>query len=301
MTTQTTRKIVYVTDSGFLKPTLVSIWSLLDTIRGQAELHVWGHGLSARDWDAVRRVAAVNPAVVLHRRDLDDEAMKDAHGPKDYISAATMGRLFIPRHLGGPVLYIDGDTLVTGDVGPLFDLDLGRHYAAVIRDYTLIHWLADDGVAPDERGARLPEVAGLMGGTPSADYFNAGIMMFNCDAIRSDPDLLAAVEDVARASAHSHGDQDHLNALFAGHVLQLDIGWNLSWGRRRRHLRLLSRLGVTDFGALPRPSAIIHYHGPHKPWRRARRDVWSSRGRATWHYRRRLARFARSFPDLLPS
>jgi lipopolysaccharide biosynthesis glycosyltransferase len=294
-------KVVYVTDSGFIRPTLVSIWSLLDTLKSPAELHVWGHGLTIEDWTNIERVAGTSAMVSLVTRNLDDGHLVDAYGPKDYISAATMGRLFIPRYLDGYVLYIDGDTLVVDDVAPIFGADLGDAYAGVIRDFTLLHWLADESAAPHERDARLREIANLMHPVPSSSYFNAGIMLFNCDAIRNAPLILSKVEDVALASSFSHGDQDHLNAIFAGNIKHLDICWNLSWGRSKRHRSYFRKLGVEEHSALAGPPRIIHYHGPDKPWRKNRRDFWSNKGRATLGYRRRLSRFATRFPDLVPT
>ncbi|MBC9246394.1 glycosyltransferase family 8 protein [Paracoccus sp. 11-3] len=300
MTTRRPVKIVYVTDSGFLNPTLVSVWSLLETLSGDAELHFWGDNLSDADWKNVRHVAAGNPRVTLIEKEIGQDHLCQAEGPKDYITAATMGRLFIPRYIDGYALYIDGDTLVTGDVSPLFDLDLGTTYAGVVRDFTLLHWLADSEVAKNERDARLAEVAAFMAPAESTEYFNAGILLLNCDQIRADPEMQHRIEDVLSASACSHGDQDHLNTLFDGNVTQLDIAWNLSWGRAQRHHSYFRKLGVAEYGALTGRPRILHYHGPQKPWRDPRWDVWSSKGRATFLYRRRLSRFVALYPHLKP-
>ena len=132
------------------------------------------------------------------------------------------------------------------------------------------------------------------------DYFNAGILLLNCDALRAHPALLARMEDVIAASACTHGDQDHLNALFATDLLQLDPAWNASWGRIRRHRDLITRSGLAIEGAVPGRPVILHYHGPKKPWRDRRWDVWSSRGRATLLYRRAMRRFVRQYPPLKP-
>lgn len=289
-------RIVYVTDRGFLKPTLVSVWSLLRHLSGPAELHVWGVGLTPEDWRDVERVAAANPAVTLTGRDIGAGYLEQARGPKDYISATTMGRLFIPRLIEGRALYIDGDTLVTGDVSPLFALDLGGALAGVVRDYSVAHWLSE--AKPGD--ARVTKLAAIMQGAPQTDYFNAGVLLLDCDAIRARPELLAAVEDVVSASACEHGDQDHLNALLHGKVVQLDLAWNASWGRLRRHRGFLAKTGTPTRGMLPGAPVILHYHGPEKPWRKPRWDLWSSRGRATLAYRRVLRAFLAAYPDLRP-
>lgn len=296
-----TVKLAYVTDRGFLNPTLVSVWSLQRHLKEPAELHVWGDGLDAADWVNVERVAAENPQVTLICRDISSGYLEGAHGPQSYISAATMGRLFIPSLIDGYVLYIDGDTLVTGDVSRLFALDLGSAYAGVVRDYTVTHWLADTKGRTPARADRLAEIGGFMAPVPTQDYFNAGVMLLNCDAIRAEPEMMQRVMDVIAASACSHGDQDHLNALFGGNVVQLDPGWNASWGRIRKHRDHLSQSGTTPGAAMPGGTEILHYHGPEKPWRDARGDFWSSRGRATLTYRRALRDFLRKYPELKPT
>ena len=295
-----TIKIAYVTDRSFLEPTLVSIWSLLRHLNGPAELHLWGDGLNAADWTNVRKIVSDSPQVALHCMDISSGYLEGAYGPRGYISAATMGRLYIPSKIDGYVLYIDGDTLVTGDVAPLFRLDLGKAYAGVVRDYTVAHWLADRKGRTRARDDRLTEIRQMMDAVPAGDYFNAGVMLLNCNALRDEPHMLQRMMDVVAASACSHGDQDHLNTLFRGNVVQLDLGWNASWGRIRKHRAHLACSRTSAVGAMPCGTRIMHYHGPEKPWRQSGRDFWSSRGRATVTYLRALRRFLRKHPDLRP-
>ncbi|MGR3248383.1 MAG: glycosyltransferase family 8 protein [Paracoccus sp. (in: a-proteobacteria)] len=296
-----TIKVAYVTDRGFLKPTLFSIWSLLQHLRGPAQLHVWGDGLQHEDWTTVETVVAGQPQATLICKDIGSGYLEGAYGPTGYISAATMGRLFIPRLIEGHVLYIDGDTLVTGDVGELFQIDLKDCFAGVVRDYHITNWLSEPEKTTAERDARLAEIRRFMSPACVEDYFNAGVLLLNCDAIRSRPDFMAQIEDVATASACTHGDQDHLNALFGTRLMQLDPAWNASWGRVRRHRALLARAGSATIGKAPGSPVILHYHGPKKPWQHGRWDIWSSRGRATLAYRRALRRFLRQHPDLRPA
>lgn len=296
-----TVKIAYITDRGFLRPTLVSVWSLLQHLSGPAELHIWGVDLGDADWADIREVASGRPDVTLLCKDIGDGYLDGAHGPTDYISAATMGRLFIPGLIDGYVLYVDGDTLVAGDVSTLFDIDLGAAYAGVVRDYSVAHWLTQPPAKSTQRDARLSEIRQFMQPAPIQDYFNAGVILLNCDALRADPALLSQIEDVVVASACSHGDQDHLNALFRNNVVHLDLAWNASWGRVRKHRDYLARSGSPTEGALPGSPVIVHYHGPKKPWRDKNWEIWSSRGRATLVYQRALRRFLQEHPDLKPT
>lgn len=290
-------RIVYVTDAGLLKPTLISMWSLLEHLSTAAEVQLWGDGLSTDDWEAARRVAKVNPRVTLVTRALSAEMFAGVTIATAHISAATMGRLFIPRHLSGRVLYIDGDTLVRGDVAPLFDLDLCGAKIAGARDYLISKWMAQ---GQGDTAKHVTQVSEIRTHLPPEDYINAGILLLDCDAIRDAPDLLARLEDVAAASATRWGDQDHLNFLFAGCIHHLNPAWNASWSRTGDQRRFIRALGGTPEELEPRPAAIVHFHGPKKPWKAPRFDLWSRRARAVWHYRRELRRFRNLFPDLAP-
>lgn len=289
-------QIVYVTDRGLLRPTLLSLWSLLEHISAVPDVHFWGDGLSEVEWNMVRRVAATHPQSRLFQRQIDPADLAGCKTPADYISAATMGRLFIPRHLHGYVLYIDGDTLVTGDVAPLFNLDLGGNCLGAVRDYVVALWAIEkDG--PEDHRRRLASIATHM---QPKEYFNAGVLLMNCDAIRSDNDLLQQTEDVMAASALEWGDQDHLNFIFSDRVTLLNPAYNSSWARAGRQRRFATELGGLAEETKSVPDVIRHFHGPRKPWKKPRYDLWSRRARAVMSYRRQMRRFHAEFPDLAP-
>ncbi|AUH64646.1 glycosyltransferase family 8 protein [Paracoccus zhejiangensis] len=290
-------QIVFVTDRGLLRPTLVAIWSLLRHLSCPADLHLWGDGLGDADWQAVHRVAETGGKASLQSRAIDPTELAGAGSPAAHISAAAMGRLFIPRHLSGRVLYIDGDTLITGDVAPLFDLPLlpGERIGAA-RDYVTAEWLAG-GRLNDRRRQRL---AALEKHMDPRGYFNSGVLLMDCDAIRAEPDLQARLEDVAAATATDWGDQDHLNFLFSGRTHLLNPAWNSSWQRSPAQRRFAKKLGGEVEETRDLPDAIIHYHGPKKPWKAPRYDLWSARARAVLRYRRELGSFITAFPDLAP-
>ncbi|RWR46615.1 lipopolysaccharide 3-alpha-galactosyltransferase [Sinirhodobacter ferrireducens] len=290
-------RIVYVTDAGLLKPTLVSLWSLLEHLSTSAEVQVWGDGLSTDEWEAVHRVAKVNPRVTLVTRALSAEMFAGARSPAAHISAAAMGRLFIPRHLSGRVLYIDGDTLICGDVSPLFATEFGGGRIAGVRDYLISKWIA---LGQGDTPSHIARITDIRRNAPPEGYINSGILLLDCDSIREAPGLLARLEDVAAASAARWGDQDHLNFLFAGCIHHLNPAWNASWSRTGDQRRFIRALGGTPEELAPRPAAIMHFHGPKKPWKAPRFDLWSRRARAVWHYRRELRRFRSLFPDLVP-
>lgn len=215
-----------------------------------------------------------------------------------YISAAAMGRLVIPQKLSGRVLYLDGDVRIVADLSPLFSVDMQGQPLAAVRDYVVSGWLAKGVVRGHRNEIRLKELAQSMHGAEVSSYFNSGVLLLDTDAIAAEPELSDAMQDLERASKCSWGDQDHLNNVFAGRVRLLDPAYNSSWSRTSEQRRFIAKLGPAPSEVTNIPDAIIHFHGPRKPWKNARRDLWSRRARAVFSYRRELARFALEFPDL---
>lgn len=291
-------RIVMVTDKGMLRPTLFTAWTVLQHFAGAAELHFWGDDLTDADWQAVARVCESYRDITLHPLRLEPEDMAGAGSVGNHISAATMGRLIIPRKLSGRVLYLDGDVRVTADLAPLFSLDMQGQPLAAVRDYVISNWLAK-GVVPGHRNEkRLTELRRMMNGADVSGYFNAGVLLLDVDAILDEPALSDAMQDLECASKYDAGDQDHLNIVFAGRVRLLDPAYNSSWSRSSRQRQFISKLGPAPGEITNIPDAIVHFHGPRKPWNIARFDLWSRRARAVYSYRQSLEKFLQAFPDL---
>ncbi|RAZ82409.1 glycosyltransferase family 8 protein [Cereibacter johrii] len=297
-TTPEPPRIVLITDEGMLKPTLFTAWTMLRRFKGNAELHFWGYSLDDWQWESVAHVASCNPEVALRPLRLQAADLAGATPVGDYISEVAMGRLFIPSKLSGRVLYLDGDVRVTADLSPLFSLDMQGHPLAAVRDYVVSSWM-EKGVSPEHRNAaRIDELSKSMAGADVSTYFNSGVLLLDTDAIVSDPDLCAAMQDLDRASKCSWGDQDHLNSVFAGRVRLIDPAYNSSWSRTSDQRRFIQKLGPALCELTNAPDAIIHFHGPKKPWKKARLDLWSRRARAVFSYRRELAEFSEKYPEL---
>lgn len=290
-------QVAFVTDMGLLRPSLLAMWSLLRHVSVPVQVHFWGARIGDEGWQAVERVAQSDPRCQLVPRELDADVLEGANTPAAHISPATLGRLFLPRHLSGRVLYIDGDTLIARDTATLFGIDLEGHELGAVRDFVVSNWMSRQESLRPHQSERLARLAEHM---DPAHYFNSGVLLLDCDAIRARAQLIDRLEDVAAASAAEWGDQDHLNVLFAGHTRLLNPAFNSSWGRTRRQRRFAKTLGGNGDELLPQSDVIVHYHGPKKPWKNARFDFWSQRARSVMRYRHVMGQFVRLFPDLAP-
>lgn len=292
-------QFVFVTDGRLLRPTLFAMYGLLRHLSGPGTVHFWGHNLGAADWAAVERVATVNASASLQCLALEASDLAGAKGPTSHISAATMGRLHIPAKLSGRVLYLDGDIQVVGDLAPLFTLDLQGQPIAAVRDFVVAKWFSR--VPMSSRVAkRMDALRKVLRQDDVSNYFNAGVLLIDTDAVRSDPVLLSAFNDVARASAFPSGDQDYLNLLLHKRTHLLNPAYNSSWGRSDRQRAFAQILNGDAEETRAMKDTIVHFHGPRKPWMRSLSSLLSWRAPAILRYWRDLRQFRRSYHDLAP-
>ena len=111
-------------------------------------------------------------------------------------------------------LYLDIDTIVEKDLSELWDMDMDGYYMAAVRE--------------PQKSQKEP-------------YYNTGVCMFNLDAIRRDK----LDDEVIRKLNKQHywfPDQDCMNEVFAGHILELDGSYN-----------------VTSFTTPAKDIKVVHY------------------------------------------
>ncbi|SHI55800.1 glycosyltransferase family 8 protein [Wenxinia saemankumensis] len=286
-------RIAFLADRGFLPPTLVALASALAAAGSPVEAHLVGWDLGAEGRAGADRVAARWPGHRLVHHDLPRDWIGAAKSPKRTITVTALGKLFLPRLIGGRVLYIDGDALVRSDLAPLMSLDMGGRPLGGVPDWVVARRAAQGRT---DRIAHLPRV---MGEASAIGYVNSGVLLYDMDAIRPDAKLTARMEDLSGAAGYPTVDQDRINEVFRGRIAALDPAWNASWGRLSAHRRNIDRAGGDRL--LPqRRAAILHFHGPEKPWGPLSSKLAGKGLRATLAYRAFLARFERWFPDLGP-
>ncbi|MFD1880584.1 glycosyltransferase family 8 protein [Paracoccus pacificus] len=288
-------RLAVICDPNALRPTALAVESALSHATGPVELIVVGLDFAASDWARLDRMVASFPQTILTRIDFDISQLGDAGAVSAHISRATFARLFLHRLVDGVVLYMDGDVLVTGDLSRLKPQALAGQPIAAVPDFVVQKWCARrNGFRRRTALQKLRRWAEYSG--DPARYFNAGVILMDMPAIRADAGLVAALEDVATASGYPLGDQDHLNRVFQNRATLIDPAWNCSWGRLHRQRSLMAKAGLPM--APPSDLAIIHYHGPNKPWKKLGwRKNWP-RWPQIQRYRRALRAFNARYLDL---
>jgi lipopolysaccharide biosynthesis glycosyltransferase len=165
------------------------------------------------------------------------------------------------------VIYIDGDTIVMGDVRELWAADLGDHAIGAVSD----HW------ADNEAFAKLWNLP-----LDGARYFNAGMQVIDLDKVKAGKLFSKALDFVIEHDKKLlFGDQDALNYVFWKNAAVIDPTWNVQRFQTAGELAAETRADRKWGKPTPR---MIHYIGTEKPWAR---NVWHPWAWAYWENLRR--------------
>lgn len=208
--------ILYGCDDNYAPYAGISMASLFESNRNAQAITIYvaGMGISAENMDRMRELARLYQRKIVF---LDTE--KAFEEIKRYQckgwngSLATWLRFFVLEQIPqkySRLLYLDSDTIVQGDLQPLFKLDMGNKAMGAICDSICIQ-------SREQLGLDISE-----------PYFNAGVLLVNLSFWRK-KDLLRRMMAHLQKNVDQYGanDQDLLNDFFKGQILRLPIEYNL--------------------------------------------------------------------------
>ena len=245
-------RVVYATDQGFVKPTLVSMMSLLENASRDVDILVIGHNLSSGAVTALKRVEERYHNAVVYNIAISDDMLSMTNWNPAFarFSPVILSRLYIPTIFeSGRVLYLDSDTFVRGDVSPLFDMDMDGMLIAAVRDFLALEFRRNELKEP-----RLSEVAEIMGDRPTTEYFNSGMVVFDCGSIAECGFASKMLDKLKSDREYKWPDQDILNEVFSGRTKLVGQEWSADYGR-------IDEVPNDD-------CRIVHYASKWKPWDR---------------------------------
>ncbi|MCA0270546.1 MAG: hypothetical protein LCH69_00555 [Proteobacteria bacterium] len=239
------RCVVYVTDPGFLVPSIVSARQVLKQASGIADVVIALNGFRDEDYPRLSTLISdlgMVPCMMPY------VCSPDPRSFTGHVPPAAMARLDLPKYLPPMyrnILYIDGDTQIVGDIRALLELTAPKGQVAAAPDSL---WLGH------ATKARYPKdyLPGL-GQVSRSVYFNSGVLAMSRETMDAVfPQALEFfLENPEKCLYH---DQSALNAVMAGRVAQLSPRYNF----------------ITDYlylGVLDRADpAILHFTGRPKPW-----------------------------------
>lgn len=162
-----------------------------------------------------------------------------------YVPVDTFFRYKIPNLKSNiaKAIYLDIDVVCNKDISSLYDFDLKQHMLGVVRN---------------EKGKfmtpTMEKVISKTGIKNPYNYFNAGVLLFNCELCRknniTEKLFLTTQKNKGKID---YADQDVLNIVFENSNIELPGEYNT----------YPSRINEND--ELP---TIIHFVGSNKPWKK---------------------------------
>lgn len=236
--------IFFACDEHFVKYTCVAIRSLMANASKQYQYHIHILCTHISEEKKQKAYALATDYVKITFDDVSRElsALKSRLHIRDYYSVTTYYRIFIadkfPQY--DKIIYLDSDMIVLQDISELYFTDLCGDAVGAVRDQVII------------QTEIFSEYAEKVLGIDRNSYFNAGMLVMDCNIFRKNQMLDQFVELLNSYAFVVAQDQDYLNVLCEGSVFWLNPKWN-----------------VETYGKLPVPiedTAIIHYNLANKPW-----------------------------------
>ena len=174
-----------------------------------------------------------------------ENVAKAVFGKRRKVSVGTLYRLKIDEVLRNypKVIYLDSDIVVNTDLLSLWEVDLENCFCAAVRD------------VKSTRNKWKNRHAFTKMRIKAGDYFNAGVLLLNLEAIRKEMSLweraIAFFKKYGKESIFF--DQDALNLLLQGRIKFLAEDYNFI------------PVAINANNLCEEKKAIIHYAGP-KPW-----------------------------------
>lgn len=98
------------------------------------------------------------------------------------------------------------------------------------------------------------------------DYFNSGVVLFDCDRIRMNDGIHSSLMNLKDVNNYDFPDQDHLNYVFKEKVQLLHPQWNSFYGRTVYLVWLARKILPPELVHDLRSPKVVHYLMAPKPW-----------------------------------
>lgn len=291
-----TIQIAFATDQAGVKPCAIAIYTALQVTTGTVTVHVLHAELSAQDLRHIQTTVDLFAGATLCLHPIQQADMQSVAIDHLYITTMTLARLLLPDLLRGRVIYLDFDTIVRADLSELANIDLQGNVAAAVRDFGVVdmmQWVAFQPANASQRqkerqrkaSLRLTDMHRRLDDNGLAQvYFNAGVLVLDCDAISQDEDLATSFRDVRAASEFELMDQDWLNITLKDRVLLIDPKWNAFWGNPKSGTRRYPEELRDAYAASRTDPAIVHFSGRFKPWDYHFSHYYSHRRHWIWRF-----------------
>ncbi len=251
--------VVYATDENYLFYTCVSITSLAKNAQSDTFYRIYI--LVSDDFkdnnSLLNKVKEKFSNIEVNTLKISKDIFTKAHINNAHISKAAFYRLNVCGCVHEKkCIYLDSDTIITEDLGALYDFDLGANYFAACKD-VWIETLNKEELENRRIRTRISDFH---------NYINSGVILFDLERMREnsiDKLLLKHME-----YDYPYEDQDILNVVCYGRILLLPTKWNNFTAAVGRDVELREAgIKECEIQAFQKEEGIYHYiTGEARPW-----------------------------------
>ena len=238
--------IFYACDDNFVKHTIISLTSIIENADPDGKYHVHVLHTNISEQMMEKAYALGNDSFEISFENVTGylESIADKLPLRHYYTKTTYFRLFIAEMFPeyDKAIYIDSDTVVIGDISRLYDTDIGDNYVGAANEQAMAQM--------DVYGTYVERVIGI----DRRKFFNAGLMLINCDMWRRVKLLDEFIKYLGIYNFIVTQDEDYLNVICKDRVYMLDQRWNTE----------LTDGLVYDYCISE--AYMLHYIMTNKPW-----------------------------------
>ena len=200
--------VMYTCDNNYVWLMGISTISLFENNKGIEDLKVYllGENISQENKAELKKIGD------KYNSEVEVIDVPELNIPPSLVSArwplSAFTRLFsgviLPNHIS-KILYLDCDTIITGDISELDNVQFNGNIAMGVKDCI---------------SGTYKQNVGLDKNSP---YINAGVILFDMDALRK-VDITSEIESYMEKYEKliNYADQDILNGMFKGKIGELD-------------------------------------------------------------------------------
>lgn len=240
-----TNKIIpvfFAVDDNYAKLLAISLSSIITNASKdyQYQIIVLNTGLNDESTSLLKSLENENFSIEFKDVRMNLQKIAGDLSIRDYYTKTTYYRLFIAELFPQfeKCLYLDCDTIITGDISELYNTNIGENLVGAVPD-------ASVQVTPE-----FIEYTENALGIDHGDYFNAGVLIMNLRKMREESFEEEFISLIEKYSFEVAQDQDYLNTLCHNQVFYLNGAWN-----------------TMPFGKYNNDAKLIHFNLSFKPWK----------------------------------
>ncbi len=254
--------ILYCLNDGFVPQVGAAIASVCENNKKAKKIHFYllSYGISLKNKKKLRALSS------RYKRDIDiyevDDLSEyftfdfDTHGWNKVILVRLLMGEILPKHMER-VIYLDGDTIVRGDLTSLWNFDLNGKTLGMSAEPTI-----------DKTRIVSLDIDGY-------PYYNSGVLLVDLKRWR---EIKASRKIFDYYKAHDGNlfaaDQDAINGAMKGEIVTISPKYNFyniyyqyPYKFLKKQMEPLDYISKEVFDDAVKNPVVIHYLGEERPWR----------------------------------